>query len=42
MFEYAQMDMQWYHEAKTALTYYRQGKEAAVSIAATRREMQAV
>lgn len=39
--EYAGMDMQWYEEARTAVTAYRQGQEAAITAKAARDSMKA-
>jgi hypothetical protein len=33
MAEYAEMDMQWFEEARIAVTYYRQGCEARTNAA---------
>lgn len=41
MAEYAAMDMQWYEEAKTAISHYRQGQQAAKQIEQTRAGMRA-
>ena len=41
MTEYAAMDQQWYEEARTAVTWYRQGQQARRGDDAARAEIQA-